>query len=188
MRISWFLWGFSLAFVFGESPFAYWGVFFDPQPQKLLQKCGGNFPEQVSWWISSVDLLGPFSLEKRGGEIHPKNPRQNSNQNLGSFFPMNRGQKINANFVCTKFVENPSGHGCPRPKSWTSATESAFSAAPVMGRNVRRKFGPKSLCLCFFFMNKCILQLLPPELCTNQTDQACHEEHKRSPLILHHHH
>ena len=75
-----------------------------------------------------------------------------------------RGQKINANFFCTKFFENPSGHGRPRRKSCTSAPKVHFSAAPVMGRNfltqgrpgvrvrnVRGKSGPKSLCLCCFF-------------------------------------
>ena len=29
------------------------------------------------------DFCGPFSLEKTGGKNQPKNPRQNSNQNLG---------------------------------------------------------------------------------------------------------
>ena len=31
----------------------------------------------------SVDFFGPFSLEKIGGKNPPKNPRQNSNRNLG---------------------------------------------------------------------------------------------------------
>ena len=31
-----------------------------------------------------------------------------------------RDQKINANFFWTKFCKHPSGHGRPRPKSWTS--------------------------------------------------------------------
>ena len=39
---------------------------------------------------------------------------------------LDRGQKINANFFCTKFFENASGHGRPRRKSWTSAPKSAF--------------------------------------------------------------
>ena len=84
------------------------------------------------------------------------------NKKLGYAF--SRGQKINANFFCTKFFKNPSGHGRPRQKSWTSAPKVRFSAAPVMGRNfltrgrpgvrvrnVRGKSGPKSLCLCCFF-------------------------------------
>ena len=41
-----------------------------------------------------------------------------------------RGQKINANFFCTKFFENPSGHGRPRQKSWTSAPKNAFFCGP----------------------------------------------------------
>ena len=44
-----------------------------------------------------------------------------------------RGQKINANFFCTKFFDNPSGHGRPRRKSWTSAPKSAFSCGPAGG-------------------------------------------------------
>ena len=64
---------------------------------------------------------------------------------------------------CANFFENPSGHGRPRPKSLTSAPKSGISCGPVMVRNfltpgqpgvrignVRRKFGPKSLCLCCF--------------------------------------
>ena len=75
-----------------------------------------------------------------------------------------RGQKINANVFCTKFFDNPSGHGCPRRKSWTSAPKSAFSCGPSGGeklltpgrpgvrvRNIRGQSGPKSLCLCCFF-------------------------------------
>ena len=46
-----------------------------------------------------------------------------------------RGQKINANLFCTKFFDNPSGHGRPRRQSWTSAPKSAFSCGPVVGRN-----------------------------------------------------
>ena len=71
-------------------------------------------------------------------------------------------KKINANFFCTKFFNNPSGHGRPRRKPWTPAPKSAFSCGPG-GRekpfdpwarkvkNVRGKSGPKSLCLCCFF-------------------------------------
>ena len=49
-----------------------------------------------------------------------------------------RNQNISANFFC----ENPSGHGCPSPKtkSWTSAPKSAFSC----GRGDREKlFDPR---------------------------------------------
>ena len=74
-----------------------------------------------------------------------------------------RAQNINANFLCTKFFDNPSGHGRPRRKSWTSAPKSASACGPGGGeklltaghsgvrvRNVRRKSGPKKLCLCCF--------------------------------------
>ena len=82
-----------------------------------------------------------------------------------------RGQKNNANLFCIKLLDNPSGHGRPRRKSWMSAPNSAFSCGPggvVVGRNfltpghpgvrvrnVRGKSGPKSLCLCLccFFSN-----------------------------------
>ena len=47
-----------------------------------------------------------------------------------------RGQKINANFFCTKFFDNPSGHGRPRRKSWTSAPKSAFSCGPAGGEKL----------------------------------------------------
>ena len=47
-----------------------------------------------------------------------------------------RGQKINANFFCTKFFENPSGHGRPRQKSWTSAPKSAFFCGPGDGEKL----------------------------------------------------
>ena len=47
-----------------------------------------------------------------------------------------RGQKINANFFCTKFFENPSGHGRLRQKSWTSAPKSAFFCGPGDGEKL----------------------------------------------------
>ena len=88
-----------------------------------------------------------------------------------------RGQRINANVFGTKFCETPSGYGRPRRKSWTSAPKMRFAAAPVMGRkfltqrrpgvrvrNVRGKFGPKSLCLCcFFFLEFCGMKKGPGE-------------------------
>ena len=52
------------------------------------------------------------------------------------FWSISRGQKINANFFCTKFFENPSGHGRPRRKSWTSAPKSAFSCGPGGGEKL----------------------------------------------------
>ena len=47
-----------------------------------------------------------------------------------------RGQKINANFFCTKFFGNPSGHGRPRRRSWTSAPKSAFFCGPGDGEKL----------------------------------------------------
>ena len=47
-----------------------------------------------------------------------------------------RGQKINANFFCTKFFKNPSGQGRPRQKSWTSAPKSAFFCGPGDGEKL----------------------------------------------------
>ena len=58
------------------------------------------------------------------------------------------------------FFENPSGHGRLRRKTWMSGPKGGLSVPLEMGRdfltpghpgvrvwNVRRKFGPKSLCL-----------------------------------------
>ena len=39
----------------------------------------------------------------------------------------NLRQKNQRKRFCTKFLNNPSGHGRPRRKSWTSAPKSAFS-------------------------------------------------------------
>ena len=67
--------------------------------------------------------------------------------------------QINANFSCTKFFDNPLGHGLPGQKSWTSARKSAFSFGTggeklltpghpgVSVRTVCGKSGPKKLCL-----------------------------------------
>ena len=47
-----------------------------------------------------------------------------------------RGQTINANIFCTKFFENPSGHGRPHRKSWTSAPKSALFCGPGDGEKL----------------------------------------------------
>ena len=52
-----------------------------------------------------------------------------------------RGQKINANFLCSKFFDNPSGHGRPRRKLWTSTPKSAFSCGPGGGEKL---FDPRA--------------------------------------------
>ena len=45
-------------------------------------------------------------------------------------------KKINANFFRTKLFKNPSGHGRPRQKSWTSAPKSAFFCGPGDGEKL----------------------------------------------------
>ena len=47
-----------------------------------------------------------------------------------------RRQKINANFLCTNFFNNPSGHGHPPRKSWTSAPKTVFSCGPGGGEKL----------------------------------------------------
>ena len=44
-------------------------------------------------------------------------------------------KNINANFFCTKFFKNASGHGRPRQNRGRPHQKVRFSAAPVMGRN-----------------------------------------------------
>ena len=43
------------------------------------------------------------------------------------FLTIHRDQKINTNFLWTKFCESPSGHGRPRRISWTSMPKALFS-------------------------------------------------------------
>ena len=47
-----------------------------------------------------------------------------------------RSKKINANYFCTKFFNNPSGHGRPRRKSWMSARKNAFFCGPGDGEKL----------------------------------------------------
>ena len=47
--------------------------------------------------------MGPFSLEKIGGKNPPKNPQQNSNQNLGVSRPKSTLQESGLDKLC-KFV------------------------------------------------------------------------------------
>ena len=60
-------------------------------------------------------------------------------------------------FLVQSFFDNPSRHGRPGRKSWASTPKARFPAAPefltpehsgARVRNVRGKFGPKSLCVC----------------------------------------
>ena len=55
--------------------------------------------------------------------------------------PLSAGQTINANFFCTKFFENSSGHARPRRKSWTSTPTSAFFCGPGDGEKL---FDPRA--------------------------------------------
>ena len=52
-----------------------------------------------------------------------------------------RGMGPETHFFCTKFFDNPSGHGRPRRKSWTSAPKSAFSCGPGGGEKL---FDPRA--------------------------------------------
>ena len=79
-----------------------------------------------------------FIFPSFGPSIAPKIAIANCNDFLSqtSPLPANWGQKINANFFCTKFFENPSGNGRPRRKSWTSAPKSKFSCGPGGGEKL----------------------------------------------------
>ena len=46
------------------------------------------------------------------------------------------GPQKQRKLFCTKFFNNPSGHGRPRRKSWTSAPKSAFSCGPGGGEKL----------------------------------------------------
>ena len=47
-----------------------------------------------------------------------------------------QGAKKSTQTFCTKFFNDPSGHGRPRRKSWTSAPKSAFSCGPGGGEKL----------------------------------------------------
>ena len=70
---------------------------------------------QIFWWDFGPGGPGDFSMDIGLFASHRGCPV------LRDF----RGQKINTNFFCTKFFENPSGYG---RKSWTSAPKSVFPA------------------------------------------------------------
>ena len=67
---------------------------------------------------------------------HNRNTQANALATPGANYPLVRGQKINANFFCTKFFKTASGHGRPRRKSWTSAPKIAFSCGPGGGEKL----------------------------------------------------
>ena len=107
-----------------------------------------------------------------------------------------RGQKINANFFCTKFFDNLSGHGRPRRKSWTSAPKSAFSCGAGGGEKLfdpwgiqaqglgmsAGKSGPKSLCLCCFFFPALTLQSLL--FCLQKENEDLPKKEKKKTWIF----
>ena len=98
-------------------------------------------------WKCDLWITDPRGLltRRRGGQEHPLHPTRKSNfvyflsslrAQTDKTLPLPRGQKINANFFCTKFFDNPSGHGHPGRKSWTSAPKSAFSCVPGGGEKL----------------------------------------------------
>ena len=111
-----------------------WGVCQSPTPsrQPLFEtsdfrtkpKCPG-FPDKNSraFLAKLICSLHRFRGSEWAVSHHPTRPSPESS----------RGQKINANFFCTKFFDDPSGRGRPRQKSWTSAPKSAFSCGPGGG-------------------------------------------------------
>ena len=71
---------------------------------------GGHFSAVHCHGYSGLKFLLKFLLRLWRQKLRPGLP------------PLQIGaQKIKANSFCTKFVENPSGHGPPCRKSWTSA-------------------------------------------------------------------
>ena len=77
------------------------------------------------------------STDKTRGPAHSEPVHTAGTFKLGvNKHGVTRGQKINANFFCTKFFNNPSGHGRPRRKSWTSAPKSVFSCGPGGGEKL----------------------------------------------------
>ena len=86
---------------------------------------------------------------------------------LSEIWGLYRGQIINANFFCTKFFGNPSGHGCPRQKSWTSAPKSAFSCGPggMSAENPDQKF---MFMLFFSSLTLAGLEIRVPQRCRFQ--------------------
>ena len=90
-----------------------------------MQNASDDFPQQKKL----ENLLPNFA-----GSSPPISPKKTSSTSLWK--SLVRGQKINANFFCIKFFDNPSGHGRPRRKSWTSAPKSAFSCGPDGGEKL----------------------------------------------------
>ena len=126
-------------------------------------------------WITSNLGLGEimhWNVERRWQSRLPLNeignyvrncPRTRQKTCATQIIPLLWSQKINAHFFCTKFFENPLGHGRSRQNRGRPHQKWVFPAALVMGRNFltpghpsvrvgnvrREKFGPPKLCFCF---------------------------------------
>ena len=92
-----------------------------------------KLPLFSSWSSPHFNLCLTENLQLRDMQNHHPCTEPPEMENLET---IDRGQKINANFFCTKFFENPSGHGRPRRKSWTSAPKSGFSCGPGDGEKL----------------------------------------------------
>ena len=131
-------------------------------------RCGNSFTEitehnfqNISVWIREVTGHTFYRDQLIPETIRFSNHRAGITENNSKI--INRGHKINANFFAQSFsttlrVMDVRGENRGRP-----CQKVRFPAAPVVGRNflapgnsgvrvrnVRRKSGPKSLCLCCF--------------------------------------
>ena len=86
-------------------------------------------------------MQGKPCVAETKSKIHVTLGDPAASMNKNPSHPIFRGQKINANFFCTNFFNNPSGHGRPRRKSWTSAPKSVFSCGPGGGEKL---FDPRA--------------------------------------------
>ena len=86
--------------------------------------------------LASTRLLGAHCPKER---VRP--PGAGGPDDGPALLVIYRDQKINANIFWTKLFQNPSGHGRPRRKLWTSASRCAFSCGPAAGEKL---FGPWS--------------------------------------------
>ena len=140
---------------------------------------GSGKPHATKWWLerNATTMMKPMSDTKDFiRDEHLQGPQSNCCIQGPAFGASVAGRadqglycqgpkKATQTFFVQSFSTTPRvGHGRPRRKSWTSAPKNApFPAASVVGRNfltpghpgvrvrnVRRKSGPNSLCLCCF--------------------------------------
>ena len=98
------------------------------------------------YFTTKMSVVRPFSvLSKDEIGPHSKTGRFLSKAEIlgvGVFSPLpiiggvSGAKKSTQTFFCTKFFKNPSGHGRPRQKSWTSAPKSAFFCGPGDGEKL----------------------------------------------------